>query len=79
MRWIWTLYDDDKEVVLGNEISLNDLNILKRCSKFLQSDVEFPTKTLSVNQAKQIKKRWGVEWRTDCTFPDNDSWPFPEA
>lgn len=80
LRWIWTHYDDGKEESIIEKITIEDLTLLNRCVDFMKSEIEFPVKVLSSEEAKAVKKKWGVEWRTDCTSPnDFDSWPFPAA
>jgi hypothetical protein len=77
-RWIWSLYDDGKEEAIIDKMSKENIIILNRCIDFMKSDIEFPTKDLSQEESRVVKKKWGVEWRTDCTCPtDFDSWPFP--
>ncbi len=71
LRWIWTLYDDGSETRSMKELSLSDLKIFNRCLDFLETHIEFPTKRISHEEAILIRKKWGVEWRPDCTCPSD--------
>lgn len=77
LMWLWTLYDDNAEYVLIDKLSNAEKVILKRCCDFLDSEIEFPTKELSFWAKIKMKVKWGMEWRSDCTFPNDDCWPFP--
>ena len=77
LRWIWTYYDDDKEVILSTKMTDKDLVVLERCRQFLKTDIEFPLRQLSEEQKLKIRNEWGIEWRADCTGPEDDKWPFP--
>lgn len=77
LRWVWTLYDDSKEVLVSDCLDENSRAIMSRCIKFLQSENEFPLRSLSESEAREVRSQWGVEWRADCTLPDDDFWPFP--
>jgi len=80
MRWMWTLYNDGKEESVIENISIDNEMILNRCLEFLKTEIEFPIKSLSSEEASVVKRKWGVEWRTDCTCPnDFDTWPFPKS
>lgn len=76
-RWLWTLYDDDAEVVIADLFGENEEEILSRCKIFLSSNQEFVLKNIS-DEEKQIEiKKWGGEWNPCCTEPEYNSWPFP--
>ncbi len=78
LRWLWTLYDDDKEMIMADTLSDDNRKIFDRCSDFLKSDTEFITLTLKSEEEAEIRKLWGKEWRCDCTLPKDDDWPFPK-
>lgn len=77
LRWVWTLYSDEEESAIN--LSADNMVVADRCIEFLHSDIEFKTKNISSEEAKAIRKKWGREWRTDCSSPsDSDTWPFSE-
>lgn len=77
-RWLWTFYDDGTEEVLIEKLTNNAKKIFDRCCDFLETDIEFPVnKNLVPSAEKNLKHQWGMEWRTDCTLPEDDYWPFP--
>lgn len=78
LRWIWTLYDDDVEVMLADVITGKNRVIFDRCCNFLGTNVEFPLKDISIEDEQRIKNEWGKEWRCDCTIPEDECWPFPK-
>jgi len=78
-RWIWTLYDDGKETPVIEKLSPDNREVFDRCLAFLKSDHEFPVKSVTPAESVLIRQGWGVEWRTDCTCPqDSDLWPFSQ-
>ena len=76
LRWLWSLYDDDKEISLRGILNERELAILERCTVFLEDEQEFPTKALSADETRVEQAKWGKEWRCDCTVPEDDRWPF---
>jgi hypothetical protein len=78
LRWVWTCYNDDTESFVGELVS-SEVQTLARCVEFLSTDLAFQTKIVSQKEAKELVKKWGVEWRADCTCPsDAATWPFFE-
>ena len=78
LRWLWSLYDDDKEDKLLGLMSDEEKKILDNCIQFFKTEIEFPIKKVSPEDEKKIRKEWGKEWRIDCTSPEpNSNWPFP--
>lgn len=76
-RWLWTLYNDEDDVLTVRQLSDCDQRILANCKFFLASNYAFPMKELTAISKAKEKLRWGVEWNVECTLPDYDSWPFP--
>ena len=79
LRWIWTLWDDNHKIVFVDTLDRDGLRILERCKRFLNSDLEFPTATLSPEERNIVRKKWGKEWLAECTGPEDDAWPFPST
>jgi len=77
LRWLWTLYDDNLEYVVIDKLTDAEKNILARCRNFLATEIDFPIRKRSIFERIKLKYKMGVEWRSDCTFPDNGYWPFP--
>lgn len=78
LRWLWSLYNDDKEDKLLGLMSDEEKKILDNCIRFFKTGIELPIKKVSPEDEKKIRKEWGKEWRTDCTSPEsNSNWPFP--
>lgn len=77
LRWLWSLYDDDREVKIGSTFSPEDKEILHRVRQFLTSEVEFELLDLSKSEQKQVIREWGREWNPCCSGPEYPLWPFP--
>jgi len=77
LRWLWTLYDDDSEIIMIDVLTNEDRKIFDRCCEFLGTDIEFNTLTLTDKEEAEFRKEWGKEWRCDCSSPNDNYWPFP--
>lgn len=78
LRWLWTFYDDDEEIIIKKLLDDDSQTIFMRCVEFLKTDLEFELAEVTEEEARDIKRKWGVEWCVGCTLPDNDHWPFPK-
>lgn len=77
LRWLWSIYNDDSEVLVSDILSTDSRSVLERIKQFLKSDVEFQERQLSAAEARTEIHKWGREWRPGCTLPDYPEWPFP--
>lgn len=76
MLWLWTLYDDSREEKINKVLSVNS-GTVDQCFRFLESDTEFPVVRRSLLRKIYFKLTVGVEWRSDCSLPEDVHWPFP--
>lgn len=53
-----------------------ELVILERCKLFLQSEQEFQLRKPENLGQGESSEKWGKEWMPECTFPNDDRWPF---
>ncbi len=77
MRWLWSLYDDDKESLMADVIDTEMLSVLGRAVAFLEADYEYELADLTEAELANETKVWGREWNPRCRSPDYPEWPFP--
>ena len=77
LRWLWSLYDDDKESQMAEVIGEERLPILNRAIAFLEADYSYELADLSEAEMANALRTWGREWNPRCRGPDYPEWPFP--